>query len=132
MWNAATVLVCALDLLGRSAATFPPIVLLAERPPDVSHIAEAFTRSGAQAIYVLTSSGTFRSIQRADYRCGDLDAVRKLASILVHEEVHLRNGPDEREAYQAQLATLVRLGAPPGSPAFSSVVRSMKVVLAKR
>ena len=132
MWNAATVLVCALEMLGRSAATFPPIVLLAERPPDVSHIAEAFTRSGAHAIYILTSSGTFRSIQQAAYRCGDVDAVRKLASILVHEEVHLRNGPDEREAYQAQLSTLVRLGAPPGSPAFSSVVRSMKVVLAKQ
>ena len=132
MWNAATVLVCALDMLGRSAATFPPIVLLAERPPDVSHIAEAFTRSGVAAIYVFTTSDTFRVIQRASHRCGEVDAVRKLASILVHEEVHLRHGPGEREAYQAQLATLVRLGAPPGSPAFASVARSMKAVLAKR
>jgi hypothetical protein len=130
MWNAATVLVCALDLLGRSAATFPPIILLAERPPDVSHIAEAFTRQGARAIYVLTSSNTFRSIQHNAYRCGDVDAVRKLASILIHEEHHIRHGPSEREAYQAQLSTLVRLGAPPGSPAFSSVARSMKMVLA--
>jgi|SRR5687768_6196705 len=132
MWNAATVLVCALDLLGRSAATFPPIVLLAERPPDVSPIAEAFTRTGVSAIYVLTSSYTFRTLQHTAHRCGDVDAVRKLASILVHEEQHVRHGASEREAYQAQLSTLIRLGAPPGSPAFSSVARSMKAVLAKQ
>ena len=70
MWNAATVLVCALDILGRSAATFPPIILLAERPPDVSHMAEAFTRTGVEAIYVFTSSETFRAIQRATLPCG--------------------------------------------------------------
>ena len=124
MWSAATVLVCALDILGRSAATFPPIILLAERPLDVSHMAEAFTRTGVVAIYVLTSSDTFRTIQRANHRCGTVNAVRKLASILIHEEVHVRNGGGEREAYEAQLATLARLGAPPGSLLFASVLRA--------
>ena len=130
MWSAATVLVCALDILGRSAATFPPITLLAERPPDVSHLAEAFTRTGVVAIYVLTSTDTFRTIQGANHRCGTVNAVRKLASILIHEEVHVRNGGGEREAYEAQLATLASLGAPPGSLLFGSVLRAKQAVLA--
>jgi len=35
-----------------------------------------------------------------------------LASAIVHELTHLRNGPDERSAYDAQLATLRQLNAP--------------------
>ena len=132
MWNAATVLVCALDILGRSAATFPPIILLAERPPDVSHMAEAFTRTGVEAIYIFTSSETFRAIQRATHKCAEVNAVRKLASILIHEEVHVRHGGGEREAYEAQLAALARLGAPPGSRLFAGVVRARDMALATR
>ena len=130
MWSAATVLVCALDILGRSAATFPPIVLLAERPPDVSHLAEALTRTGVVVIYVLTSSDTFRSIQGSNHRCATVNAVRRLASILIHEEVHVRHGGGEREAYEPQLATLARLGAPPGSMLFASVVRAKQAAVA--
>jgi hypothetical protein len=129
MWSAATVLVCALDILGRSASTFPPINLIAERPPDVSPLAEAFTVTGVEAIFILTSSDTFRSIQRSNIRCGTTMAVRKLASILIHEETHIRNGSGEHEAYEAQLATLVRLGVRPGSPVYTGVARARKAVL---
>jgi hypothetical protein len=39
----------------------------------------------------------------------------KLASIIVHEAWHFKNGPDEAGAYEAQLQFLVTRG--PGSPA---------------
>jgi len=37
-----------------------------------------------------------------------------LASAIVHELTHLRNGPDERSAYDAQIAMLRQLNAPAG------------------
>src|SRR5688500_4092068 len=98
----AAVVVCALEMLFRSAATFPPIVLIETRPADVSAAAEAFVRRNPDTIYVLTSSFTFRAA-RAD----DRGALQKLASILVHEEWHLKLGPYERRAYEAQLTTLL-------------------------
>ena len=121
----ATVLVCALEMLFRSAATFPPIVLIETRPDDVSAAAEAFVRRNPDTIYVLTSSTTFRWAQ-----AGDRSALQKLASILVHEEWHLKHGPDEREAYQAQLTTLLSLGLREGRPVFDEVRKSMLAVLA--
>jgi hypothetical protein len=102
----------------------PPIVLLDVRPADVSAGAEAFVRRNADTIYVITTTAAFE-----DARRGSLSALRKIASILVHEEWHLRHGPDERAAYQAQLIELMRLGEGPGRPVYASVVRSMLAVL---
>ena len=130
MWSAAAVLVCALDLMGRSASSFPPILLVDTRPPDVDARAEAFVRTGTEAIYVLTSSATFRRAQQAQYKCGELNAVRKIASMLVHEEWHVRNGSDERGAYDAQLMALTVMGARQGTPVYAGVERAMKVALA--
>jgi hypothetical protein len=53
VWSAASVLVCVLNILGRSAETFPPIALLDVRPPDVSERAEAFVRSGDDTINLI-------------------------------------------------------------------------------
>ena len=121
----ATVLVCALEMLFRSAASFPPIVLIDTRPAEVSPAAEAFVRRNPNTIYVLKSSFTFRAAQ-----AGDRGALQKLASILVHEEWHLKHGPDERGAYQAQLTTLLALGLRDGRPVFDEVRKSMLAVLA--
>ena len=129
MWSAATVLVCALDLIGRSAVSFPPIALIDVRPSGVDARAEAFVLQGRDAIYLLTSSDVFRRARQANYKCGELNAVRKLASVLVHEEWHVRNGPDERGAYEAQLMALTTMGAGPGSPVYAGVHRAMKVVM---
>ena len=55
-------------------------------------------------IFVYTRSRTFRcaSVPRWDqYQC-----LLKLASVIVHEAWHLRNGPDEVGAYEAQLIFL--------------------------
>ncbi len=131
MWSATTVLVCSLELLGRSAGSFPPIVLLDTRPTDVSSRAEAFIRHGDPAIYVMTTSPTFVRARQALYRCGDREALVKLASILVHEESHLRQDTTESQAYLAQLTTLIALDARPGSLLYTEVSRSRREALAQ-
>jgi len=131
VWNAATVLVCALDLLGRSAVSFPPIALVEERPPDASSRADAFVGPADRTIYVITSAPAFQSIQRTRDRCGERNTLMKLASVLVHEEWHVQHGPDERGAYLAQLVALLFLGAHPGHPVYLEVQRSMQAVLGR-
>ena len=46
---------CALTLLGRSAASFPPIEFVAVAPADVSAAAEAFVRVNDPHIYLVTA-----------------------------------------------------------------------------
>lgn len=130
MWSAAAVLVCALELLGRSADTFPPIAFLEAPPAGASANVEAFVRPGEGTIFVITSSAVFRAAQASPRRCGNVDALKKLASILVHEEWHVRHGPDERGAYQAQLMTLMMVGAGQGTAVFAQVSQSMRAVVA--
>jgi hypothetical protein len=122
-----TVLVCALELLGRSALSMPPIKVLALPPADVSVNAEAFVRGDEGIIYVLASGAAYRMA-----RCDERRSLIKLASVLVHEEWHIRHGADERGAYEAQLGTLLRLGALPDSAVYIGVVRSMNWVLKAR
>lgn len=130
MWTAEAVLVCALTLLTRGSGSFPPIVLVASRPPGVSPRAEAFARPGDRTIYLLTSTAAFRDARRARYSsCGDTENIRKIASVLVHEEWHVAHGADEEHAYAAQLTALSAMGAGPGTPVYSQVRRSMRVAL---
>ena len=132
MSNAALVLVCALDLLGRSAEQLPPIVVVDTRPPDATHHAAAFVRSGDRTIYLIASSVPFQVALEGPARsgtCGLLDPVRMMASIIVHEEWHLNHGTDEEGAYLAQLMTLQRLGAGPGRGPYDAVQRSMRAVM---
>jgi hypothetical protein len=130
--TAEAVLVCALTLLGRSEKSFPPITLIHTAPVDVSPQAEAYVRVNDDRIYVLTTSPTFRRLQTADDECGDLQAARKLASVLIHEEMHIRNHADEKTAYSAQLTALTAMGAGLGSPPYQEVHRAMRAALAKR
>ena len=129
MWTAEVVLVCALNLLGRSLASFPPIELVSSIPAGVSPNAEAYVRQNDQRIYLVTTSATFREGRESRDRCSDLRAVRKLASVLIHEEAHLRQGADEKTAYQAQLTMLSALGSGPGSPSYQAVMRAMRQTL---
>ena len=132
MWTAEAVLVCALTLLGRSEASFPTIEFVRDVPADVSAAAEAFARVNDRHIYVITSSRLFQRLQHGPTRCGDLDGVRKLASVLVHEEAHVVRNASESDAYAAQLTTLAALGAGPGHLTYSEVRRSMRQTLARR
>src|SRR4051812_43789231 len=56
MLTAAAVLACALDLLGRSPSTVPPIEFVSTIPPGVSRNAQAFLRRDPDVIVFVTSS----------------------------------------------------------------------------
>ena len=132
MWSAAAVLVCALELLGRSPEAFPSIRLLDAAPPDASASVEGFVRAGDPTIYLIASSAPFLTARASTYRCGERDALRKIASIVIHEEWHVRNGADERGAYQAQLMALMRMGVPQDGPLYTGVTRAMLAVTTAR
>jgi hypothetical protein len=132
MWTAASVLACALSVLGRSAQSMPPIELLDTAPPGVSVGAEAFVSHDTRTIYVITSSSVFQNALTERKHCSDTVMMRKLASVLAHEEWHVRHGPDERAAYEHQLITLIRLGQQPGSGVYRAVQLSMLHVIEAR
>lgn len=131
MWTAASVLACALSVLGRSESRMPPIELVELAPPGVSAGAEAFVHRGTRVIYLITSSSVFQTALSAR-QCSVSVAMRKLASILAHEAWHVRHGPDERSAYEHQLITLIQLGLPPGSGAYREVQLSMLRIIDMR
>jgi len=128
MPSAATIIACALALLGKSEKTMSRIVLVDVPPVHASAQVEAYVRPSDDTIYVVTSSPLFRAVQGWKSDCGDPLALKKLASVLVHEEWHIRHGGPEREAYYAQLTALVQLGVPPGHAVYTSVMRSMQAV----
>jgi hypothetical protein len=132
MWTAAAALVCALGVLNRSEASLPRIEILDEAPAFVSMGAEAFVQRNPDVIYIIASSTVVREAATARGECGDPLAVKKLASILIHEEAHLRYGDDEARAYQRQLIALVQLGLGPESRVYRDVQRSMLAVLELR
>ena len=125
MWSAATILVCALSILGRSERHFHPVNLVEVAPLGVSRNAEGFVTRNPDTIHIVTSSAAFRDAVRAGHRCGDRPAIAKVASVLVHEEWHLKNGPDEGGAYSAQLTALAALGFDEHSLVYFGVKRSM-------
>jgi hypothetical protein len=130
MASAASVLVCALELLSGSIGSLPPIYLVGTLPNDASIGVEGFVRLEQRAIFIVTTSPAFRAAAATEARCGNLMALRKIASIVVHEHWHLQHGADERGAYQAQLMALMRMNAGPGTPVYDGVARSMRHVLA--
>jgi len=129
MWTADVVLVCALNLLGRSVNTFPPIEFARTAPADASPGVEAYVGPADRKIYIITTTDSFQRLLQTGNRCGDIMAARKIASLLIHEELHIRQGASEKTAYQAQLMTLTALGASIGSPPYMEVVRAMKHTL---
>ena len=132
MSSAAAVLVCVLGVLGRSAGSMPPIELVDGVPPGVSASAEAFVWHDKGTIYLITTSPIFRDAVKALPSCEGTAPPKKIASILVHEEWHIRHGSDERGAYQMQLTTLSRLGLGPDSAVYYGVLRSMQKVLSEQ
>ena len=131
MSAAAVVLVCALNVLGRSAHTLPPITILDARPPGVSINADAFVDRRDGVIYMISTAPAFAAAMRAHRvgrECRDRDTLRLIASIIVHEEWHFKNGSDERGAYATQLTELHKLGLGPGSWAYHAVTRAMQSV----
>lgn len=132
MQSAAAVIACALALLGRSEKSMPSITLVEAPPKHGSIQADAFVSLPDPRIYVVTTSPTFRDAMASRSSCSNSDPLKKLASVLMHEEWHIRNGSDESGAYYAQLTTLLRLGVPPDNNTYRSVQRSMQAVLKKK
>lgn len=126
MWTAEVVLLCALEVLGRSAGSFPPIELVATAPANASPGVEAYVGPQDKKIYLLTTSSAFRRLMQIQTRCGDVMAARKLASVLIHEELHIRENASERTAYEAQLVHLIMMGAGVGTPPYQEVFRAMR------
>lgn len=130
MWTAATVLTCALQLLGRSDATFPRVELIEKVPPGISPLATGYVLTAEKRIVVITSTAAFTRARRATYRCGDVEAVRDIAGVLAHEEWHLLHGGDEEEAYNAQIIALLAAGADANSSLVHKIMQVKQAVLA--
>ena len=137
MTPAALVLVCALELLGRSANQLPPIKIVDNPPPGASANAQGFVNRSEGVIYLIASASAFRAaeaVERANRSrtpCAERAALKMVASVIVHEEWHFNHGTDERAAYEAQISTLNRLGLGPGTGANVNVVRAMQQVIEK-
>jgi hypothetical protein len=125
----AAVLVCALELLGRAHA-IAPIILLTSPPPGASRHVEAFVTHSPDTIYLITTTAVLHDAGGDPWSGARQEACRKLASIIVHEEWHVRNGPDERGAYLAQLTMLQAVRA--ASVTIAGVRQSMAAVVARR
>jgi hypothetical protein len=128
---AASALVCALGVLNRSEASLPPIEIIDTPPPYVSVGTEAYVQRGK--IFVIGSAAVVQQAAgKRQGECGDVYAVKKLASILIHEEWHLKHGPDEKGAYERQLVALQQLGIGPGVNVYHDVQQTMLYVLKQR
>lgn len=124
MSGASFVLMCTLELMGRSPESLPPIKLVDAPAVGASANVEGYVITGVPVIHIVTSTQAFR-----DADCGDRATLVKLASIIAHEEWHVRHGRDERSAYEAQLMTLMMLGAGPDTGVYHQVRRAMRHVL---
>ena len=124
MSGASFVLLCTLELMGRSPESLPPIKLVDAPVAGASSNVEGYVIAGIPVIHIVTSTPAFRE---AD--CYDRTTLVKLASIIAHEEWHVRHGRDERSAYEAQLMTLMMLGAGPDTGVYHNVRRAMRHVL---
>jgi len=122
MISAGAVLVCALATLGRTEQSFPPIRLVEQAPVGTPLRIEGFVVSGQDIIHLVTSSWVFQTVQHNG--CENTLALKKIASILVHEEWHVLHGVDEQGAYMAQLRALVMLDLGPSSNVYQRVNRA--------
>jgi len=89
-----------------------PITLVAVAPSSASHGIEAWTTFDAEEqgerIFLYIGSDMFRCANRP---LGMRQCLVRLASVLVHEAWHFEHGRSERDAYEAQIAFLLRNGA---------------------
>lgn len=131
MWSAETVFVCALTLLGRSRQVFPPVEFVDRAPPGVSASAQAYVTFPDAHIVLITSTSAFVSARRSRDRCNNVTAIREIAGVLAHEEWHVRHGPDEEDAYNAQLTALLAVGATQDSALYHKVLNAKQTVMAE-
>ena len=136
MSTSELVLACALHLLGPNTDRFAPIRIIDGTPPGASVNAQGFADRREHAIYLIASAPAFRAAAAAQQsavgrgRCLEQDALKMIASVIVHEQWHLDHGSDEAGAYLAQLTELQRLSA--ASWTTVDVKRAMRITLQRR
>jgi hypothetical protein len=89
-------------------STLPEIVLVAE-PESGGPQPQAYVEQGSTRIYVNTNGQGYLGAAG-----GNKDALKFLASVIVHEHAHALHGASEAEAYTVQIDTLKTLKAPKG------------------
>jgi len=131
VWSAEAVFVCALGLLGRSASSLPPVNFVEHAPPGASALAQGYVlRTAPQQITLVTSTEAFTNARSAVTPCLDVEALREIASVIVHEEWHVRHGPGEAAAYDAQLTALLSFGAEQDGALYHKIFRAKLAVVA--
>ena len=128
MWSAESVFVCALALLGRSQAQFPPVQFVERAPAYVSRLAQAYIEDGRNHIVLITSTSAFKAARTSSTLCSDVDSIREIAGVLAHEEWHVHHGADEDGAYEAQLTALAFVGVDQDSPLYHKVKKAKLAV----
>lgn len=131
MWTVESVFVCALALLGRSQAQFPPVQFVEKAPAYVSRLAQAYIQDPDARIVLVTSTSAFQMARSSRHECSDVEAIREIAGVLAHEEWHVRHGGDEGGAYDAQLTALLYVGADQNGPLYHKVMRAKQAVTSR-
>ena len=117
-------------MLGRSERTFPLVEFVDHAPLGVSASAQAYVHAPDARIVVITSTEAFSNARRTQHACAAVAAIREIAGVPTHEEWHLRHGPDEESAYDAQLTTLLAVGARQDSALYHQVLEAKLAVVA--
>ncbi len=90
-----------------------PIKLVNSRPKEVSAGAIAWVdyddNSIPRTINIATYTDVFKRASREE--TGQLEALRNIAAAVAHEQAHVLGGPNEENAYDAQITILQSLGA---------------------
>ena len=133
MWTAASVLACALSVLGRTEASMPPIELIDIAPPGVSAGAEAFVRRDTGTIYVITSSAVFQEASAGQ----PASAAIPTRSASSPASLRTKSGtcatePMRNRRTSTSWSRCIRLGVGPGTGVYRSVQMSMIKVLDAR
>jgi hypothetical protein len=99
--------------VARVKSTNLPIAVSNELPADASAGIEGWTTLRAdgkgERVFVYGKSDTFRCA-KPPYESPN--CILKLASVVIHELWHLKNGAEEPPAYDTQIGFLFRAGAP--------------------
>jgi hypothetical protein len=124
--SALMVLMWALQLLARSAASLP-IELVLGSQPGIAATVEVFVGAGSGVSSTPAASDAFETARLDECMS---DAATKLASVLAYGEWHMVDGRDERGALEPQLAGLTRVGVSVVSTFVQGIFRGLQILTA--
>jgi len=122
--SALMVLMWALQLLARSAATLPIELALGSLPATVANV-EMFVGAASVVSSTPATSDAFETARLDECMS---DAATKLASVIAHEDSQMVDSTDERGALEPQLATLTRVGVSVLSTFLQGIFRGVQIL----